>query len=71
MKRRRKSSRRRHKISHRRHAYNRGRKHSRRSRRNRGGGKYSSFVKKHKGLFKKMGFRAASKKIGSMWRSKH
>ncbi len=73
MKRKRKSSHRRRKHSTRRkHAYNgrKGRKSHRRTRRNKGG-KYSSFVKKHKGLFKKMGFKAASKKIGSMWRSKH
>ncbi len=70
MRRRRKSRRnshRKHRVSHRRHAYNR-----KRTRRNRGGrGKYSSFVKKHKGLFKRLGFKAASRKIGQMWRSKH
>ncbi len=65
----RRHKRRRHNPRHRKHAYNRRRKSIRR---NRGGrGKYSAFVKKHKGLFKRMGFKAASKKIGSMWRSKH
>lgn len=56
------------KMSHRKHAYN-SRRHSRKHRRNKGrkDGKYSSFVKKHKGLFKKMGFKAASRKIASMW----
>lgn len=69
MKRRRKSSHRRRKASHRKHAYN-GRRHARKHRRNKGrkGGSYSSFVKKHKGLFKKMGFKAASRKIASMWK---
>lgn len=49
----------------------RRRRSSRRSRRNRGGGKYSSFVRKHKGLYKKMGFASASRKIAAMWRKKH
>ena len=43
----------------------------RRSRRNRGGGSYRAFVKKHKGLFKRMSPKLAMKKIGSMWRHKH
>ncbi len=51
-------------------SYNR-RKHSRKARRNAGGGKYSSFVKKHKGLYKRLGFARASKRIAAMWRSKH
>jgi hypothetical protein len=34
-------------------------------------GSYAAFVKRHKGLYKRMGFRAASKKIGMMWRRKH
>ena len=69
MKRRRKSSRRRSKVSHRKHAYN-GRKGHRKHRHNAGRkGKYSSFVKKHKGLFKKMGFKAATRKIAALWRA--
>lgn len=46
---------------------------NRRRRRNKGGrrGGYAAFVKRHKGLFKRMTFRQAVKKIGMMWRKKH
>lgn len=56
-------------MKRRKHRSKSRRRSTRRTRRNRGNA-YSRFVKKHKGLFKRMGFRSASKKISSMWRKK-
>jgi hypothetical protein len=64
--RRHKSRRRRNNPKHRKHAYKGIRRHVRNNKGRKG--KYSAFVKKHKGLFKKMGFKAASRKIASMWK---
>lgn len=58
--------RRRHNPKHSRHAYRSARRSVRRNKGRKGS--YSAFVKKHKGLFKKHSFRAATKMIAGMWK---
>lgn len=58
------------KRTHRRYSRNASRPARRHRRTRRNVGSYAAFVKKHKGLYKKFGFKGAAKRIAAMWRNK-
>ncbi len=59
-----------HRKTARRTRYNRKHRKSSKRRRKNPGGSYARFVKKHKGLFKRLGFKGATKRISAMWKRK-